>query len=225
MLLRSVGVPSRLVGGYLGGDYNELGGYYLVSENMAHVWVEAFIEGRGWLRIDPSTFAENAGNIFGENNSRNLMLRLRLVFDSINHAWNRAVITYDFEQQMNFVRYAGKRLQGIDLPEAIRGIATYTAVIILFLGVVFVGKRKLLFRSREERILRRFLLQAERDFGPCEGQGRRGLFEIAKESGSKKMLEFVDIYAGAVYRDRVLTDEEYRQLRQILQGGFAEISK
>jgi hypothetical protein len=46
------------------------------------------------------------------------------------------------------------------------------------------------------------------------------LFEIAEESGNEKMSEFVNIYTGAVYRDRRLTDEEYRALRQILRGGF-----
>ncbi|MEI6826125.1 MAG: DUF3488 and transglutaminase-like domain-containing protein, partial [Desulfuromonadales bacterium] len=41
MLLRLAGVPCRLVGGYLGGEYNEMGGYYIVTEDKAHVWVEA----------------------------------------------------------------------------------------------------------------------------------------------------------------------------------------
>ncbi|HBA71071.1 MAG TPA: DUF3488 domain-containing protein, partial [Geobacter sp.] len=75
VLLRGAGVPCRLVGGYVGGDYNQLGGYYLVSEDMAHVWVEAFIEGRGWLRIDPSSFATNAGEVWNPEKSRSLMLR------------------------------------------------------------------------------------------------------------------------------------------------------
>jgi len=225
ILLRSAGVPSRLVGGYLGGDYNELGGYYLVSENIAHVWVEAFIVGSGWLRIDPSSFAENAGNIFAEHNSRNLMLRLRLAIDSLNHAWNRTVIPYDFEQQMNFIRYAVNLMQGVHTTKTVRSIAIYTAAVLLFVGLIFAARRKLLFHSREERILRSFLRQAERDFGLDGDQKQMGLFEIASESGSGKMIEFVNIYAGAVYRDRVLTDEEYRQLRQILRGGFVEVSK
>jgi hypothetical protein len=213
-------VPTRLVGGFLGGDFNELGGYYLVSESMAHVWVEVFIDGAGWIRIDPSTFAENAGSIFSEHKSKNLILRMRLVIDSINHFWNRAVIAYDFEQQMIYVRYAGKRLQSVDSTETVLRIAKYTALIAIFLGIAFVARRNLLFRSREERILRSFLLLAERDFGSSPERGSKGLFEIAKESGSEKMMEFVHIYASAVYRDRRLTDVEYRQLKQILRGGF-----
>jgi transglutaminase-like putative cysteine protease len=220
MLLRSVGVPCRLVGGYLGGDYNELGGYYLISEKMAHVWVEAFIEGRGWLRIDPSSFAENAGTVFSSDNPTNLMLRMRLVIDSLNHAWNRTVIPYDFERQIDFVNYVGKRFQGVHPTKTMRSIATYLVVFLLLVGLLFVARRKLFFRSREERILRSFLRRAEQDFGFDGKQRQMGLFEIAEESGSKEMMEFVNIYAGAVYRDRRLTDEECRALREILRIGF-----
>ena len=51
-LLRLAKVPSRLVGGYYGGEYSELGGYYLVSEDRAHLWVEALVDGY-WERLDP----------------------------------------------------------------------------------------------------------------------------------------------------------------------------
>jgi transglutaminase-like putative cysteine protease len=216
LLLRSAGVPSRLVGGYLGGDYNELGGYYLVTEKMAHVWVEVFIEGSGWIRIDPSTFAENAGNIFRAEKSTNPMIRLRLLIDSLNHSWNRTVIPYDFERQIDFVNYAGKQLHGIDATKSIRPLVPYIFFIALLLGLTFVARRKFLFRSREERILRSFLLRVNQDFGFDGVQRRMGLFEIAEESGNEKMMEFVNIYTGAVYRDRKLTDEEYLALRQIL---------
>ena len=53
ILLRLAGVPTRLVGGYLGGDYNELGGYYLITQDLAHVWVEALNDEGIWQRIDP----------------------------------------------------------------------------------------------------------------------------------------------------------------------------
>lgn len=225
MLLRGAGVPSRLVGGYLGGDYNELGGYYLVTENMAHVWVEAFIAGHGWLRIDPSSFAVNYGTILSARTSIVSMLRLRLLVDSLNHAWNRTVIPYDFEQQLDFANNIGRRFQVVGSAGAVRSIALYAAVISLLAGLAFLARRNMFFRSREERILRLFLQQAGQDSGSGAGRGRMGLFEIAQESGNEKMLQFVNIYAAAVYRDRSLTDEEYRQLRQILRDGFKGLGK
>ena len=65
VLLRLSGIPARLVGGYLGGEYNDLGGYYVVTENRAHVWVEAYLEGEGWVRIEETT-ANGAGFSFPE---------------------------------------------------------------------------------------------------------------------------------------------------------------
>jgi transglutaminase-like putative cysteine protease len=58
LMLRSQGIPSRLVVGYKGGEWNALGGYYEVRQSDAHAWVEAWIfqDGRplGWLRLDPT---------------------------------------------------------------------------------------------------------------------------------------------------------------------------
>ncbi|PMP96015.1 MAG: DUF3488 domain-containing protein [Thermodesulfobacterium geofontis] len=54
VLLRLNGIPSRLVAGYRGGIYNEAGGYYLVRQGDAHVWVEVFIRDKGWVRYDPT---------------------------------------------------------------------------------------------------------------------------------------------------------------------------
>jgi len=205
VLLRGAGVPCRLVGGYVGGDYNQLGGYYLVSEDMAHVWVEAFIEGRGWLRIDPSSFATNAGEVWNPEKSRSLMLRVRLTLDYLNYQWNRTVIVYDFEQQFEFVRRAGKRLHGID-PAGIISSWPYPVTIFL-LGVLLY-----LRRTSRRRIAS--------EFGIDAGQGRLGLFEIAGLVGNERVGEFAAIYSGAVYRDRRLTDREYRRLQQILREGF-----
>ncbi len=220
ILLRSAGVPCRLVGGYLGGDYNDLGGYYLVSEQMAHVWVEVFIDGSGWLRVDPSAFAENAGTVFNQDTSRGPMNRLRLAFDSIDHVWNRTVVPYDFEQQVDFVRYAGRSLQALDSVKTIRTLVVVAAVMVLGSGLIMAVRRKLLFCSREERVLRWYVSSARRDFGIDTSLGQKGMLEIAEESGSEKMLEFARIYSGAIYRDRKLTDAEYRQLQMILKEGF-----
>lgn len=53
LILRIKGVPTRLVSGYMGGSYNHFGDYYLISQNDAHVWLEALVEGQ-WKRLDPT---------------------------------------------------------------------------------------------------------------------------------------------------------------------------
>lgn len=216
VLLRSAGVPCRLVGGYVGGDYNQLGGYYLISDDMAHVWVEVFIEGSGWLRIDPSSFATNAGEVWKADKSRSLILKLRLTMDYLNYEWNRSVIVYDFEQQFEYARKAGKRLQGIDPAGIMRGALPYFVLSAVLAVLWFAARRTTLFRRREERILRKFLRRVENEYAFDTRRGQLGLFEIAEKTGSSRIMEFAVIYSGALYRDRRLTDEEYRRLRRIL---------
>ena len=74
MMLRSQGIPSRLVVGFKCDNYNAVGGYYQVLQRQAHVWVEAYLEpeavaavvpagsdtspGGGWLRLDPTPGAD-----------------------------------------------------------------------------------------------------------------------------------------------------------------------
>jgi hypothetical protein len=53
LILRMKGIPSRLVSGFMGGTYNHFADFYLVNQNDAHVWVEAFDKGH-WIRLDPT---------------------------------------------------------------------------------------------------------------------------------------------------------------------------
>ncbi len=216
VLLRAAGVPCRLVGGYLGGEYNQLGGYYLVSDDKAHVWVEAYIDGSGWVRIDPSSFAANAGEVWKSTVSSSLKLRINQTIDSLNHMWNRSVITYDLEQQITIARSVGTRLQGVGSIATLRRTAPFIAATLLFAVLLIASRKALLFQSRERRILNRFLqsVGSECDIAPSVDDF--GLFEIASAADNSHVSEFVAIYAGAIYHDRKLTDNEYLYLKQIL---------
>ena len=54
VLMRAAGVPTRLVGGYQGGEWNELGEFLVVRQSDAHVWCEVWLAGQGWVRVDPT---------------------------------------------------------------------------------------------------------------------------------------------------------------------------
>jgi len=221
LLLRAAGVPARLVGGFLGGDYSELGGYYLVRDNMAHVWVEAYIDGRGWVRVDPSSFAMNAGLVWGGDIQKSPAMKLRLFLDSLDHAWNRAIVTYDFEQQVKIARNAGKTLQKLEPGKRAKAAIPYLLLsMALVLAMAIIVRRRGLFASRNERLLRRFYRLVERDCGIRAESGKLGLFETAGLAGNDAAMEFAAIYAGALYRDRRLTAHEITRLHRILRDGF-----
>lgn len=218
LLARSAGIPARLVGGYLGGEYNELGGYYLVTEGMAHVWVEVFVVGQGWLRIDPSSFARNAGAFWGAPGRRTPLMRLRMALDSLDHAWNRSVIGYDLESQAAVARGVARRLGTMSPNRLSRpALAVLGGMAVLILALVTLIRRGPPFATREERLLRELYRYLERVWGVTVRPGHQGLFELSGMVDDERVREFVALYAGALYRDRRLSTEECRRLRRLLR--------
>ncbi|HOD49602.1 MAG TPA: DUF3488 and transglutaminase-like domain-containing protein [Candidatus Hydrogenedentes bacterium] len=90
LMLRSLGIPTRVVSGYRGGEWSETDRAYIVSRDMAHLWVEAYFLDYGWVTFDPSP---QSGSGFGSLLERaqlavsRLGLRLRI-------AWYSGVIGY-----------------------------------------------------------------------------------------------------------------------------------
>lgn len=216
ILLRSAGIPCRLVGGFLGGEYNNIGGYYIVTDANAHVWVEVYVADSGWLRVDPSSYATNAGDLWKHPEARSIKLRIALMLDSFNYIWNRSVISYDFDQQINIVNRVSSRLHGFDPSKFLRDAVPYLVSTFLAAVLFFALKTRSLIRTREERLLHRFLKIIEVKFNIPINEGRVGLFEIAAAADHFDVSDFINIYAGAVYHDRKLTDSEYALLQQIL---------
>lgn len=213
-LLRAAGVPARLVGGYLGGEYNELGGYYLVSEDRAHVWVEAYIEGKGWVRTDPSRFAINAGNLWNEKKRLGIVAQFRFLIDALDYRWTRTVVTYDFERQAEHLRSAGTKLQAMEQGIRWRWLLLSGGLLV---GLLTIFKlRGQWFCSREERLLRRFKRILKNKFVSMDKIDSLGLFEIAAACRDKRVNQFVERYAAAVYQDKKLGREEVRQLNRLL---------
>ncbi len=54
VLMRAAGIPARVVTGYVGGYRNPIGGYWQVRRSDAHAWAEVWLDGRGWVRVDPT---------------------------------------------------------------------------------------------------------------------------------------------------------------------------
>lgn len=91
VMLRAAGIPSRLVTGFLEGEWNGLGNYYIVRQENAHSWVEAYIKGRGWTTFDP-TPGEGLGSI-------KIPSTLSLYIDLIRWKWNRNIIHFTLMDQ------------------------------------------------------------------------------------------------------------------------------
>jgi transglutaminase-like putative cysteine protease len=91
VMLRTLGIPAREVNGFLPGEFNELGGDYIVRASDAHSWVEAYFPGSGWIVFDPTPDAPVV--------SMTLFSRLSQLTDWAELTWNDWVISYDFAHQ------------------------------------------------------------------------------------------------------------------------------
>lgn len=214
MLLRIAGVPARLVGGYYGGNYNDLGGYYVISEDMAHVWVEALVAGKGWVTIDPSGWA---ANFTGAGEGRKGVVRtISMALDAFSYYWNLAVINYDLERQMRLISGANIGLKRLSVPARLKQLVLPAVLLVLLIAVApgFIRRGR---RAPEERILRAFLGKVRREYGVEIGP-ETGLHGLAATLHDPSVDRFVGIYAAAVYSDRRLAPDELRQLRVLLKG-------
>jgi transglutaminase-like putative cysteine protease len=91
VMLRSLGVPSRIVTGFRGGEFNDLTGQYVVRASNAHSWVEAYFSGYGWVSFDPTPG--------GDLDTHSGWSRLSLYVDAAASFWREWVVNYDVAHQ------------------------------------------------------------------------------------------------------------------------------
>src|SRR5215510_11783976 len=97
VMLRTVGIPARLVTGFLATEWNEYGGYFTVRQRDAHAWVEVYFPHSGWISMDPTPTV-----VAAETNSRWEALS-RLV-GSLRLQWDRLFVHYSAKDQLAVVR-------------------------------------------------------------------------------------------------------------------------
>ena len=214
-LARLLGIPARLVGGYLGGDYNGLGGYYRVTENAAHVWVEVLSDENRWRRVDPSQWASNASSALGERRAT-LLARLQHLADTFNYYWIQAVVIFDFERQIKIFSETGADLRDLRPQRIPPGVWVILAISV-FTASWFVLLRKRRRLSPEARLIEDLRRRLGRRHGPDTVPDTLGLNELAARTDSEACREFARIYLAAAFRDRALTNEEIRKLRTLIR--------
>jgi hypothetical protein len=104
VMLRTIGIPSRVVTGFRSDEFNDLTGNYVVRAKDAHAWVEAYFPGYGWQTFDP-TPAGNGGTPQGWN-------RLALYVDAMASFWRDWVVSYDTSHQYSLGQAAFSGTRG-----------------------------------------------------------------------------------------------------------------
>ena len=151
--LRAAGVPARVVAGYQGGEVNPVDGYLVVRQYDAHAWAEAWIAGRGWVRIDPTAIAapsrisSNFAAAVPAGEDLPFLARgdlawlkeLRYRLDAVTNGWNQWVLGYNPQRQRDL-------LAGLGLNEP--DWRSMTAVLSVLCGAVMLGLTAWILRKR-----------------------------------------------------------------------------
>ena len=125
-LMRAAHIPARVVTGYQGGEFNYIGNYYIVRQSDAHAWAEVWLNGRGWVRFDPTAAiaparvqtnvaaaipaSETAALPFMArvaSDPPQWLINLRLNWDMLAFRWNQWVLGYNTELQFAFLTRLG----------------------------------------------------------------------------------------------------------------------
>ena len=157
-LMRAGGVPARVVVGYQGGEFNRRGNYVAVHQFDAHAWAEVWLDGEGWVRVDPTsvvaperiqsglesavegedTFLADVGLSLMKFRSTLWITELRLQIQAMNHYWDAWVVGYTPDVQMSVLaKYLGemdRKTMGMLL------LATFFGILAL-IGLVLLLKR------------------------------------------------------------------------------------
>lgn len=123
VLMRSAGIPARVVLGYHGGEINPMGGHLIVRQSDAHAWTEVWLDELGWHRVDPTaavaperieygardaTF-DGVGESWGFSAPSELLQRLTMTWDALNARWNDWILAYGPDKQLSFMEWLGMK--------------------------------------------------------------------------------------------------------------------
>ncbi|MFA6957401.1 MAG: transglutaminaseTgpA domain-containing protein [Thermoanaerobaculia bacterium] len=219
LLLSARGVPARVVGGYYGGEYNPLGGYYVIRQRDAHAWVEIW-EGTRWTTWDPTPSDMRPG----ADQPGVFMAYLSAIGESINFFWDRYILTFGLSDQVNLMASAfytardaiGSLRGGFSISSQLR-----PAAIVIVLGVAAIFGALALRRRRRLTLfdlLARRLAKAGLTVAPSMTSAevvvlvRRNLPAVAGV-----VARIVDLYERDRFSPNRLSRDEAREARMALK--------
>jgi len=168
-LMRLAGIPARVVVGYLGGEYNDLGRFFLVRQADTHAWCEVWLPDSGWTRADPtSAVAPGRASLdlnsflerrtaSGEMGTRRsafvteltrsvIFTNVRLVWETVSYEWDTRLLGFDADVQEALLASAGFANRGSFF------LIAEILVVAVALLVIYAGWMQLWTRARADRV-------------------------------------------------------------------------
>jgi protein-glutamine gamma-glutamyltransferase len=238
IMLRTQGVPTRNVNGFIGGTFNRFGRYYAVRQGDAHSWVEVYVDGKGFVRFDPTPPADAAP----QSEINGVLAFVRDMVEAAAQRWDRNVVGYDMRQQVSLLRAvrdrygelrSKSRVASTMLASPQRALFTFAGLGLVVAGAVYLWKRRrkprpnqappneIEQRIRETTELCRALDSAlslrgvPRPSGTPPLTHARGLEALGHPAGPAA-IQLTQRYLQARFGKKPLSNEERREfLRQV----------
>lgn len=147
LMLRAVGIPARLVTGFMGADWNPVGEFYAVRQRSAHAWTEAFIDGK-WVTLDAVPSAPGPPD--------NSFRAFSMLVEALQMQWRKRVVGYDIGAQekllLGLMRRFKRTPQASEKKTALESFVRPVAIVVLMLlaGAIFfrLYRRKIFSLSK-----------------------------------------------------------------------------
>ena len=225
VMLRTQGIPARVVNGFQRGEWNPYGRYFMVRLRDAHSWVEVHVDGAGWVTLDPSPR--------GAVEPPPALEAAALWFDALRMSWHRYVVTYSFHDQaaaVESVRRATWSWSAVALRPTEWRLGTGTAVA----GVVLVVAAFVVTAGRRPRgvhpraVMPRFYaramrLLARRGVAPGATETARELVARVDTAWAVPLARLTAAYERVRFGGAVLTAEETADVTAALEALAAAV--
>jgi hypothetical protein len=224
ILLRHLKIPSRIVTGFLQGQWNAYGNYFLVRQQDAHSWVEAYIHGRGWTSFDPTP-------------SQGLTTPLKtswlgLLVDSLRWRWARYIVNYTLYDQIRMARKIETRAGSLQnaLRDFLASLVTsgksgfsrwgrwvLAIPVIVFLALIIskgvLGERKM-SRKTPNFYLEMLRILKKKGF---ERSAFETPMEFATRTGNPEAKSLTDSFQEVRYGGRTLTEGDMVEVKSSME--------
>jgi protein-glutamine gamma-glutamyltransferase len=218
-LMRVADIPARVVTGYQGGEFNEVGNFLEIKQADAHAWAEVWLDKQGWVRVDPTAaiaperieknidinrlvpggLISYASSGAGQS-AFNLLKQARQLWSNVDYNWQRWVINYNNANQSSFMSSFGIK----DMKAMVYWMMVFVGIITAMLSLFLLYQRPKL-TDRSLIVYNRFLKKiAKAGLAKSTGEGARDFAERIKPklpeqatSIEEITVEFIDQRYGS----------------------------